>query len=60
MKPSEAYDWLYGNRSMANLIPQDPFETWQVRISQADAAMTQTAYYVLLAHKEKFIVEVQE
>ena len=43
---------------MANLIPNEPFETWQVRIAQADAAMTQIAYYVLMAKKEGFVKEI--
>ena len=52
MNFEEAMEWLRGNRSMTNLIPQDPFETWQVRIAQADAAMTQQAYWVVEAHKD--------
>jgi len=52
MNLEEAMEWLGGNRSMTNLIPQDPFETWQVRIAQADAAMTQQAYWVVEAHKD--------
>ena len=52
MTLEQARQWLEGMRSMANLIPQDPLETWQVRIAQADAAMTQQAYYVLKAYKE--------
>ena len=43
----EALEWIKGNRSMTNLIPQEPFETWQVRIAQADAAGVQEAYWVL-------------
>jgi len=52
---------------MTNIIPQDPFETWQVRICQADAAMTEQAYLVVKAHNESLlnadksaIVRVQE
>ena len=55
MTYEEALEWLRGNRSMTNIIPQDPFETWQVRIAQADAAMMQQAYYVLKAHKEDLL-----
>ena len=51
MDYKEALEWLRGNRSMANLIPQEPFETWQVRIAQADAAMTQQAYWVAKANQ---------
>ena len=52
MKLEEALGWLLGERSMTNLIPRDPFETWQVRIAQADAAMVQQAYYVAKFHRE--------
>ena len=52
MDKYEALAWLQGNRSMTNCIPQDPLETWQVRIAQADAAMTQQAYYKLRALKD--------
>lgn len=48
----EAVEWLNGKRSMTNLIPQDPFETWQVRIAEADAAMTQQAYWIVKAHED--------
>ena len=50
MTYQEAKAWINDERSMCNCIPQDPFETWQVRIAQADAAMLQQAYYVILAH----------
>lgn len=63
----EALEWLAGKRSMTNIIPQDPLETWQVRICQADAAMTEQAYLVVKAHNESLlnadksaIVRVQE
>jgi len=52
MDKYEALAWLQGNRSMTNCIPQDPLETWQVRIAQADAAMCQQAYFVLKAESE--------
>ena len=52
MEYKEAIAWLRGERSMCNIIPQDPFETWQVRIAEADAAMTQQAYWIVKAHKE--------
>lgn len=57
MDITEALDWLDGNRSMTNIIPQDPFETWQVRIAQANAAMIQQAYWFLKAKKEGLLVE---
>jgi hypothetical protein len=55
MDRQEAIEWLKGNRSTTNTIPQDPFETWQVRIAQADAAMTMQAYWVLKAFKEGLV-----
>ena len=55
MDYKEATEWLKGNRSLTNCIPQDPFETWEVRITQADAAMTQQAYWIVRAHKEEII-----
>ena len=41
---------------MTNIIPQDPFETWQVRVAEADAAMMQQAYWVLKAWNENLVV----
>ncbi len=55
MNYEEASAWLKGERSMTNLIPQEPFETWQVRIAEADAAMTQQAYWIVKAHKEALL-----
>lgn len=52
MTPDEAREWLRGNRSTCNNVPQDPFETWCVRIAETDAAMMKQAYYVLKAHKD--------
>lgn len=57
MNKEEAQEWLKGNRSMCNIIPSNDFETWQVRIVQADAAMMEQAYWVLKAHKEGLINE---
>jgi hypothetical protein len=48
----EAIAWLTGSRSMTNIIPQDPYESWQARITQADAAMMEQSYWILRAHKE--------
>ena len=31
MNYQEAIEWVKGNRSMTNTIPQDPLETWEVR-----------------------------
>ena len=55
MTYTEAIEWLKGTRSMTNLIPQDPFNTWNVRIAQADAAMTQQAYWIVKAYKEGLV-----
>ena len=46
MDYQEALAWLRGNRSMCNRIQSEPFETLEVRLAQADAAMMQQAYYV--------------
>ena len=55
MTADDARDWIWGFKSTTNIIPQEPLETWQVRIAQADAAMIQQAYYVLKAHKEGLV-----
>lgn len=55
MTYEEAIQWLLGNRSMCNIIPDHPFETWQVRIADADASMMKQAYYVVKAWKERLI-----
>jgi len=52
MNKEEAVAWLSGERSMTNLIPEEPRDTWIVRISQADAACSEQAYWTLKAHKE--------
>lgn len=55
MSREEALEWLRGNYSTINYIPQDPFETWSVRVAQADAAMAQRAYYIIKAYTEGLI-----
>ena len=55
MNYEEAIAWLNGERSMTSLISQDPLETWEVRIAQADLAMIQQAYWVVKAHQELHI-----
>jgi hypothetical protein len=57
MDQAEAKEWLRGERSMCNLIPSDQFDTWEVRIAQANAAMYQQAYYILMAYKEGLLDE---
>jgi hypothetical protein len=49
MNKDEAIEWITGERSMCNIIPQDPFDTWQVRIAQADAAKCEQAYWILMS-----------
>jgi len=51
MNYEEAMEWIDGKRSMANIVPEHPFETWAIRIAQADAAMMQQAYWMIKAHK---------
>lgn len=55
MSENEAIEWISGNRSMTNIIPSVPFETWQERIAVADAAMIQQAYWSLRAWKENLM-----
>jgi len=57
MDYTEALAWLRGERSMCNIVAQDPYETWQVRIAQADAAMTQQAYWIVRARGEGLVVD---
>lgn len=52
MNPEEALEWVKGLRSMCNVIPRDPYDTWEVRVAQADAAKTQQAYWVLKYEEE--------
>jgi hypothetical protein len=52
MTYEEAIEWFENKRSMTNLIPQEPYETWEVRIAQADAAMIQQAYWIVRYNKE--------
>ena len=55
MDYEEAVEWLQGKRSMVNIVPQHPFETWQSRILEADAYATQQAYWVVKAHCEGIV-----
>lgn len=56
MTYKEAADWLKGNRTTINTVPQDPFETWIVRIAEADAHYMEQAYWVVRAHKEGLVM----
>ncbi len=53
MTPEEAAEWLRGERSLTNMIPQHPIETWQERIARADAAMVARAYWATRARTEE-------
>jgi len=55
MNKKEAIFWLKGELSSTNIIPRDPYETWEVRIAECDAARTQQAYWILKAHSERLI-----
>jgi len=57
MKIEEAREWVKGNRSTTNTIPQEPLSTWEVRILDADASMIKQAYYTLKAYKEGLMEE---
>ena len=52
MDYTEALAWLNGERSLTNVVPQEPWETWTVRIAEGDAAMIQQAYWIAKAHAE--------
>ena len=58
MKLEEAREWLHGQRSIVNLIMPDPLETWVGRTAEADAAMTQQAYWIVRAHNEGLLASV--
>jgi hypothetical protein len=59
MKLEEAREWLNGNRSTINSVPQHPLETWEVRINAADASMIKQAYYILKSHAEGLLNETR-
>ena len=60
MDYEEAIAWLKGERSTTNMAPAEPRETWIVRISQADAALTQQAYWIVRAHDEGRLKSTKE
>ncbi len=56
MTYEEAMEWLKGKRSTVNNIPTEPHDgTWLVRVAQADAAMTQQAYWIIKAWNEDLV-----
>ena len=56
MNLEEAIEWLEGKRSMTNIIPSNDPDTWLLRIAQADAAMTQRAYFIWLYAQAKVAI----
>lgn len=52
MKIDEAKEWFEDKRDMINMIPDDPKETWEIRIQEANLYKIQQAYWTLRAHKE--------
>jgi hypothetical protein len=56
MNYQEAVEWLNGDRSMCNVIPVTNDGQWHVIVAQADAAMTQQAYWIVKAHRESRVV----
>lgn len=59
MNYEEAIEWLRGKRSLTNIIPSEPPETWLVRIVEADANMMKQAYWLARAYKEELIPSVE-
>ena len=55
MNYDEAAEWMRGERSTTNMIPHDPHESWLVRITVADAAMKEQAYWTLKAWHEGIV-----
>ncbi len=55
MSYEEAVEWLKGKRSMCNTIQGDQDGSWLVRVAQADAAMTQQAYWIVKAWSENIV-----
>lgn len=57
MKIDEARAWLRGERSLTNIVPEHPIETWQSRVAEADAALTQQAYWIAKANSDGVLPE---
>ena len=55
MKYEEALAWIRGERSTINHAGGDSPWDSQERATRMDAAMTQQAYWVLLAHHEGIV-----
>lgn len=54
MKYEEALAWLRGERSMVNIIQTtgEGNGPWLIQTAEADAALTQQAYWIVKAHNE--------
>ncbi len=55
MNYKEALEWLKGKRSMTNILECEDTNSWNIAIAQADAAMTEQAYWIVRAHKEGLV-----
>jgi hypothetical protein len=57
MNLEEALAWLRGTRSTCNIIQRttDTNGQWLVQTAQADAALTEQAYWIVRAHAEGLI-----
>ena len=55
MKYEEGLAWLNDERSTVNMLQQPNDEQSHVRVAQADAAMTEQAYWIVRAHKEGLV-----
>ena len=60
MNYEQALEWLRGERSLTNIVPEYPRETWLVRIAEADAAATQQAYWIVRAYKEGLVEALRD
>jgi hypothetical protein len=58
MTYEEAVAWLQGQRSMCNIIPTGDDGMWSVKVAQADAAMTQQAYWIVKAWSENIVPSI--
>jgi hypothetical protein len=54
----EAVAWLKGERSMVNTIGSDWTSNAHAALmtAQADAAMTQQAYWIVKAHRDRLVI----
>ena len=57
MEYEEALAWLRGERSTINIIQSnaDTNGPWIVQTAQADAAMTEQAYWIVRAYRENIL-----